>query len=208
MALEVLWLTLTHAGQILTSWQTGTALGIALSATVCLIVPHSWEFQIASSFIPAAMLVVLVFVGSESPRWLAKKRRYAEAYKVLLRLRGNALLAARDLLHIRAQLDVETILFKRKHDQEIDLGNEIPHIDAKAYSREISLTGYGRRIVQLFTIPRVRRSTLASFVVMMSQQMSGVNILAFLAATLFSSAGFSDKKSLWLFFGFGVSNFL
>lgn len=120
------------------------------------------------------MLLVLVFVGSESPRWLAKKRRYAEAYKVLLRLRGSPLLASRDLVHIRAQLDVETLLFTRKHDQEIALGNELPHIDANAYARETSLKGYGRRITQLFTIPRVRRSTLASFVVMTSQQLSGM----------------------------------
>ena len=154
------------------------------------------------------MLLSLVFVGSESPRWLAKKKRYAEAYKVLLRLRESPLLAARDLVHIRAQLNVETILFTRKHDQEIDLGNEIPEIDAKVYKREISLTGYGRRIVQLFTIPRVRRSTLASFVIMSAQQLSGINIFAFLAATLFSSAGFSNKKCLWLFFGFGAANFV
>ena len=154
------------------------------------------------------MLLVLVFVGSESPRWLAKKQRYAEAYTVILRLRENPLLAARDLVRIRAQLNVETILFTRRADEGIELGNEIPHLDQKAYRREISLVGYGRRIIQLFTIPRVRRSTFASFIVMSSQQLSGVNIFAFLAATLFDSAGFSPVKSLWLFFGFGVANFL
>ena len=205
--LQLMEITLTQQGQILTSWQTGTALGIAFSGAVCLIVPHSWQFQIASSFIPSGMLLVLVFVGSESPRWLAKKRRYAEAYKVLLRLRENPLLAARDLVHIRAQLNVETILFTRTPDEAIDLGNRIPYVDPEVYKQEISLSGYGRRIIQLFTIPRVRRSTLASFVVMSSQQLSGVNIFAFLAATLFSSAGFSDMKSLWLYFGFGVANF-
>ena len=35
-----------------------------------------------------------------------------------------------------------------------------------------------------------------------------VNIFAFLAATLFDYAGISDKKSLWLYFGFGMANFL
>ena len=112
------------------------------------------------------MLLVLVFVGSESPRWLAKKQRYAEAYKVLLRLKENPILAARDLVHIRAQLNVETLLFTRKAGDVIDLGNEVPHLDPKSYRREISMAGYGRRLTQLFTIPRVRRSTLAAFVVM------------------------------------------
>ena len=119
------------------------------------------------------MLLVLVYVGSESPRWLIKKQRFAEAYKVLLRLRGSPLLAARDLIHIRAQLNVETILFMHNDGDVIDLGHEIPHLNPRVYRRQISLAGYGRRIVQLFTIPRVRRSTIASFIVMSAQQMCG-----------------------------------
>ncbi|KAL9612224.1 MAG: hypothetical protein Q9167_003173 [Letrouitia subvulpina] len=195
-------------GQILTSWQTGTALGIAISGAVTLIVPHSWRFQISSSFIPALVLLFLVFVGSESPRWLIKKQQYAEGYSVLLRLRENPLLAARDLVFIRAQLEVETILFMRSTNDVMELGSEVPRIDQRTYRRQISLLGYGRRIVQLFTIPRVRRSTLASFIVMTAQQMSGVNVFAFLASTLFDDAGIAHKGSLWLFFGFGVANFL
>ena len=112
------------------------------------------------------MLLVLVYVGSESPRWLAKKQRYSEAYEVLLRLKESPVLAARDLVHIRAQLNVETLLFTRNAGDVIELGNAIPHLDPNVYQREISLAGYGRRLIQLFTIPRVRRSTLAAFIVM------------------------------------------
>ena len=146
------------------SWQTGTALGIFLSSIPPLIAPRSWRFQISTSFIPSAVLLFLVFVGSESPRWLIKKQRYAEAFKVLLRLRGNELLAARDFIHIRAQLNIETILFMRT--QSDVLGNEMPRLEPRVYRREISLGGYGRRIYQLFTIPRARRAALAAFVVM------------------------------------------
>ena len=173
-----------------------------------LIAPRSWRFQIASSFIPSIILLFLVYVGSESPRWLIKKRRYAEAYQVLQRLRGNDLLAARDLILVRAQLNIETILFMPSEGNNVDLGNEIRHLNLRAYQRQISIWGYGRRIVQLFTIPRVRRSTVAAFVVMSAQQLCGINIFAFLAATLFDFAGISDKKSLWLFFGFGMANFV
>ena len=88
---------------------------------------------------------------------------------MLLRLREVPLLAARDLVHIRAQLNVETILFMPGAHNSIDLGIEVPVMDQKDYQRQIGLIGYGRRISQLFTIPRVRRSTLASFVVMSAQ---------------------------------------
>jgi hypothetical protein len=153
------------------------------------------------------MLLVLVYVGSESPRWLVKKQRYAEAYTVLLRLREHPLLAARDLVHIRAQLNVETILFMRSTQDAIDLGNQVPHMDDRDYQRQIGVFGFGRRIVQLFSIPRVRRATFASFIVMSAQIMCGINIFAFLASTLFDHAGISNTHSQWLYFGFGLSNF-
>ncbi|KAL8790892.1 MAG: hypothetical protein Q9213_000317 [Squamulea squamosa] len=167
----------------------------------------AWRF----SFIPALLLLLFVFVGSESPRWLIKKERYNQAYIVLLRLRGNPLLAARDLVLIWAQLRVETIIFSPTDGDIIDLENRIPYLDSQVYRREIGLSGYARRITQLFTIPRARRATFASFVVMIAQQMTGVNVFAFLASTLFEhgeQSGKADRGSLWLFFGFGVANFL
>ena len=195
-------------GQFLTSWQTGTALGIAISGAVSLIVQSSWRFQISSSFIPAFALLLMVFVGSESPRWLVKKQRYTEAYRVLVRLRENSLLAARDLVIIWAQLQVETTLFKRTDEDVIDLENRIPYLDSRVYLREIGLSGYARRMSQLFVIPRVRRATLASFIVMTAQQLTGVNIFAFLASTLFGRGGPQHSGSLWLYFVFGIVNFL
>lgn len=207
--MRVTWLT--GIGQILTSWQTGTALGIAISGAVSLVVANSWRFQISSSYIPALALLLLVFVGSESPRWLIKKQRYCKAYSVLLRLRENPLLAAKDLVFIWAQLRVETTLFMRTNNDVINLENQIPYLDPQVYLREIGLLGYARRITQLFTIPRVRRATWASFLTMIAQQMSGINVFAFLATTLFEHGqhqGVSNRGSLWLFFGFGMTNFL
>jgi hypothetical protein len=75
-----------------------------------------------------------------------KKNRYQKAYKSLLRLRHYPLQAARDLYYIHCQLQVEASI--------------------------VGKSNYLTRFVQLFTIPRVRRATLASFVVMIAQQMS------------------------------------
>lgn len=160
----------------MTSWQTGTALGIAISGAIALIVPGSWKYQLSSSLIPAFALLLLVFVGSESPRWLIKKQRYDEAYIVLTRLRGNPLLAARDFVLIVAQLQVETTLFMRTNQDIIQMENRIPHLDPQVYRQQTGLSGYARRITQLFVIPRARRATLASFLVMTAQQMSGINV--------------------------------
>lgn len=198
---------------MLTSWQTGTALGIAISGAIPLIV-RDWRFQISSSFIPALALLLLVFVGSESPRWLIKKQRYCKAYNVLLRLRENPLLAARDLVFISAQLQVETTLFMPTTNNAADLEHQIPSLDQQVYLRQIGFLGYARRIRQLFTIPRARRATLASFLVMAAQQMTGVNVFAFFSSTLFDYGGNGQRQgvptreSLFLFLGFGITNFL
>ena len=64
------------------------------------------------------------------------------------------------------------------------------------------------RFIQLFTIPRVRRATLASFTVMIAQQMCGINIIAFYSSTIFANSGFTAYQALWASWGFGLINFL
>jgi hypothetical protein len=127
-----------------------------------------------------------------------KKNRYTKAYSSLLRLRHHPIQAARDLYYIHCQLQVEASIVGRSN--------------------------YVTRFLQLFTIPRVRRATLASFVVMIAQQMVGVlemslrtrltscqcgiNIIAFYSSTVFRAAGASEKEALIASFGFGLVNFV
>jgi hypothetical protein len=89
---------------------------------------------------------------------------------------------ARDLYYIHAQLVEESSIIGRSN--------------------------YVKRFVELFTIPRVRRATLASFVVMIAQQMCGINIIAFYSSTVFADAGASDRNALLGSWGFGLVNFV
>ena len=79
------------------------------------------------------------------------------------------MLAARDLIAIRAQLNVESILFVKVDDNGVELGNQIAHLNFMTDYRESKSFGYLLRISQLFTIPRVRRATLASLIAMIAQ---------------------------------------
>ena len=98
----------------------------------------------------------------ESPRWYIKKNRYLDAFKALQRLRNTSLQAARDLYYIHAQVRLEEMM--------LGDGDVLVSEGEKRYSR----TGrYSSRFVQLFTIARIRRATLAAFVVMIAQQMCG-----------------------------------
>lgn len=82
-----------------------------------------------------------------------KKHRYAQAYQSFHRLRNTPLQAARDLYYTHALLQQEEELVKT-------LGVS-PN------------SNFFTRFIELFTIPRVRRATQASGIVMIGQQMCG-----------------------------------
>ncbi|KAL1987952.1 hypothetical protein VTN96DRAFT_1936 [Rasamsonia emersonii] len=173
-------------GGLVMSWQMWTAFGIFLGFCANLAVKDtgalSWRLQLGSAFIPAVPLLLGVYLCPESPRWYIKKGKIAKAYQSLCRLRNTELQAARDLYYIYAQVKIEQ-----------ELAGE---------------SNYLTRFIQLFTIPRVRRATLASFTVMIAQQMCGINIVAFYSSTVFADAGASVTGALLASWGFGLVNFL
>lgn len=118
----------------------------------------AWRLQFGSAFIPAVPLVIGTFFCPESPRWLLKKGKYEKAWKSLLRLRNSPLQAARDLYYIHALLEQETILIR---ESGLDVNSSM-----------------FTRFIELFTIPRVRRGTWASGVVMIAQQMCGSMLIS------------------------------
>ncbi|KAI8285330.1 hypothetical protein K4K60_001345 [Colletotrichum sp. SAR11_57] len=173
-------------GALVMSWQMWTAFGILAGTAANLAVGKvgdiAWRLQLGSAFIPAVPLALLIYACPESPRWYIKKNQYANAMKSLLRLRNHPIQAARDIYYIHIQLQVEAEIIGRSN--------------------------YAKRFVELFTIPRVRRATLASFTVMIAQQMCGINIIAFYSSTIFKEAGTSEFNALLASFGFGMVNFL
>jgi hypothetical protein len=81
------------------------------------------------------------------------KGKHAQAYRSLLRLRSSPIQAARELYYVHAQMQQEEILI------------EASGITTKA--------NFFTRFIELFTIPRIRRATQASGIVMIGQQMCG-----------------------------------
>ncbi|KAK9350301.1 hypothetical protein V1523DRAFT_436446 [Lipomyces doorenjongii] len=173
-------------GGLVMSWQMWTAFGIFLGFCANLAVYNvgaiAWRLQVGSAFIPAIPLVIGIYMCPESPRWCIKKNRFREAYNSLCRLRNHPLQAARDLYYIHALLQVEAEI--------------------------VGKANYITRFIELFTIPRVRRATMASGIVMLGQQMCGINIIAFYSSTIFAEAGASRLHALLVSWGFGLVNFV
>ncbi|KAK1988157.1 hypothetical protein LZ30DRAFT_777020 [Colletotrichum cereale] len=182
--------TLIRGGLVM-SWQVWTAFGIFLGTCANLAVGNTgaiaWRLQFGSAFIPAVPLVLGTWFCPESPRWYLKKGRHLKAWGSLLRLRNTPLQAARDLYYIHALLEYEEALVRES--------------GLKVTSNMFT------RFVELFTIARIRRATWASGIVMIAQQMCGINIISFYSSTIFKQSGISDYTALWASFGFGLINF-
>ncbi|CAG8214630.1 unnamed protein product [Penicillium salamii] len=179
-------------GGLVMSWQLWTAFGIFLGTCANLVVANTgdiaWRLQLGSAFIPAVPLILGIWFCPESPRWLMTKRNHKKAYASLLKLRNSPLQAARDLYRIHAQLEMEKQLINEAGFSESD--------------------NMFVRFVELFTVPRLRRAVQASGIVMIAQQMCGINIISFYSSTIFQLAGASNIEALLASFGFGLINFI
>ncbi|KFY87694.1 hypothetical protein V500_06819 [Pseudogymnoascus sp. VKM F-4518 (FW-2643)] len=144
--------------------------------------PLAWRFQLAAAFAPAVPIVILIWFCPESPRWLLKKHRYKDSFRSFCRLRNSEVIAARDLYYAHCQFVEEEEAFKG--------------------------TTLAQRAKEIFTIPRIRRANLGGAIVMMAQQFSGINIMAFYSSTIFKEAGSNTLETLLSSFGFGLVNFI
>lgn len=143
--------------------------GIFLGFLCAFLVRDNWRVLLATATIPAIVLLFLVFLCPESPRFLIQKHRYEEAYQSLLELRGTEIQAARDLYNIHAQLQVEATRVWPSEGQWSDGGKRY------IYQRWISKSNFFRRMGYLFKTPRTRRACMVALIVMLSQQLCGVS---------------------------------
>lgn len=173
-------------GGIVTSFQLWVAFGILVGYSCNLmfmdIGPHAWRFQLAAAFVPAVPLLLLVWFCPESPRWLIKKKNYPKAFRSFCRIRNTELIAARELFYAHCQIAAEDVAFGGKT--------------------------LWARLRDLFVIPRIRRATVSSSIIVISQQFSGINAIAFYSSTIFSEAGYSTKQALLASWGYGAITFL
>ena len=177
-------------GGLAVSWQMFTAYGIFLGflanvTLVSLYENHSsiiWRALLGAPLVPTVPLLLLVYSCPESPAWHMKRGRYDDALDSLNRLRNTRLQSACELY--------SNFLSRRRNKS------------TKDHSTFIT------KFRSLFTVPRNRHALMASYTVMLSQQLCGINIIAFYSSTIFLESGFTAMAALWASVVFGFINFL
>lgn len=209
-------------GSLVMNWQLFDALGIMLGFSANLAVsqvgPDVWRWQTASSVLPTIVLLSLIFTSTESPRFLMKHNRYRAAYQTLLALRGEPVLAAKEMLYVHYQMDVEMRFLNQRAGSRDDFEQDEMTEKQKSRWRRLPRLdrsiNYWQKLGQLFTVKRIRRAMLAAIICMISQQLCGVNVLAFYSTT-FLACGTNNNntdsthlKPLFFSWGIGLTNFL
>jgi hypothetical protein len=114
-------LTASIGGTMVMNWQLFDAFGIFLGFTANLISGDHWRFQMASAAIPCLILLSLIWIVPESPRWLLKKNRLSDAFSSFVALRQTPLQAAAEMFYANAQIQAEVrLLPPRQRDDEAD----------------------------------------------------------------------------------------
>lgn len=175
-------------GRLLVSWQAFTATGLAAGSIVCYIFRDNWRNQYLSGAIPAFSLLISAFAACESPRWLIIQNQYPKAFNTLVRLRKDNVLAAKELVSIHYQIQAERSVFLRRPADPESSGLD-------PFQRRLGRSTYWERLYNMVWFPRIRRAAIAAMVVMLAQQMSGINIYAFMSTQFYGNFGPYERRA-------------
>lgn len=141
----------------------------------------NWRLMLGSAAIPPLFVMALVFFLPESPRWYLSKDRFSDAFSAMKRIRRTELQAARDVYAAWEGVLAE---------------------------RALNASKSRNRLVELFSVRRIRKGTQSATFVMFMQQFCGINVNAYYSSSIFQQAGASEIAALGASLGWGTVNWL
>lgn len=179
-------------GGLTAFYQLFIVFGIMISfwinygCTLHMSAPAVYVVPLALQALPAILLVIGMFLASESPRWLAKVDNWEEATRVLSKLRNlpeDSEYVQNEIKDMSEQLEVERRL----------MGDAT----TKALIKE------------MVKVPGNRNRAIITIVLMICQQMTGVNAINYYAPQIFANLGLSKSDSSLFATGiYGVVKFV
>ncbi|KKP03724.1 hypothetical protein THAR02_04176 [Trichoderma harzianum] len=177
-------------GALVMQWQMWTAFGIMLGNIMGVAFGPStgikpslgWRLMLGSTVVLPLIVCAQVYFCPESPRWYIQHKKVKKAFRSFQRLRYSNIQAARDTYYTYVGVEIE---------REANRGKNL-----------------FTQFVELFTVPRNRRATWATWILMFGQQFCGVNIIAYYSTTIFIESGYSTNSALLASMGTGILNFV
>ncbi|KAJ3073164.1 hypothetical protein HDU98_002136 [Podochytrium sp. JEL0797] len=147
-----------------------TAINSIIITTVDNMDHLQWRLALGMQIIPAALLVFLVSMIPESPRWLADQGHHETAQQVIAKLRG---------------LDVDDSAVVAEY-KEI--------FDAAEFDKSLGDSTW----IEVFQGSNLKR-TIIAVVNQTMQQLTGINVILYYSASIFKAMGFSYDQTVIAF---------
>ncbi|KAK4083366.1 hypothetical protein Purlil1_10777 [Purpureocillium lilacinum] len=177
-------------GALVMQWQMWTAFGIMLGNIMGVAFGPStgispslgWRLMLGSTVVLPLIVCAQVYFCPESPRWYIQHNKVGKAFRSFQRLRYSNVQAARDTYYTYVGVELE---------REANKGKNL-----------------FTQFIELFTVPRNRRATWATWILMVGQQFCGVNIIAYFSTNIFLEANYSINSALLASMGTGILNWV
>ncbi|OAA41715.1 General substrate transporter [Metarhizium rileyi] len=165
-------------GGLTAFYQLFIVLGIMIAFWVnygCLLhvaAPAVFIIPLALQALPAVFLIVGMLLSPESPRWTARKDKWEETSDILVRLRG-----------LPAHSEYVSTEIQEMVDQ---LENE---------RRLMGDASFKSIMREMWLVPANRKRAVISMVLMICQQLTGVNAINYYAPQIFTNLGMNGTDS-------------
>ncbi|EFY98133.2 galactose-proton symporter [Metarhizium robertsii ARSEF 23] len=165
-------------GGLTAFYQLFIVLGIMIAFWVnygCLLhvsAPAVFIVPLALQALPAFFLITGMLISPESPRWTARKDKWEETSQILVRLRG---------------LPADSEYVSGEIQEMVDqLENE---------RRVMGDASFKSLMKEMWLVPANRRRAVISIVLMICQQLTGVNAINYYAPQIFTNLGMNGTDS-------------
>lgn len=149
-----------------------------------------WRYMLAFAAVPAAIQFIVFLFMPESPRWLTRHYREAEAKQVLRKIRP-----------VGSDIDREFEAIKKNCCQAREEANR----EKEESTDGTELTTFQR----ILATQPVRKALLVGCILQLVQQFSGINTVMYYSASIFEMSGVHSKReALLLSSGTAAINFV
>lgn len=132
---------------------------------------HGWRWMLGLASVPSLIQLVCFAFMPESPRWLIQKGRYDDAYSSLAKFRSNT---SAELIGCEFDSIKTSCLDSQRVEKSASIG-------------------------RILRTPSVLRALFVGSMLMMFQQLAGINTVMYYSATIIQMSGVHDKSlAVWL----------
>ncbi|OTA61573.1 hypothetical protein K449DRAFT_331114 [Hypoxylon sp. EC38] len=195
-------------GSSILAWQLWVSFGIMMGFAFNLAFYKassrrlSLQLILGAPFVPSIFLMIGLCFCPESPRYYMRRGTSSynpqKAYKVLRRLRRTELQALRDLYLVYKSVELEEY-------SNVDVESESDGVPRGLFAY---IKNYISQYKQLFVERRLRNALISSSIVALSQQLCGINVLAFYSGTHGVLGGQDPLAPMIYSLGYGAINFV